>query len=209
MKNYVALMAGLLLLAGCAGNDKTTVCQRVAPLPSGISIDSLSDCTVAASFKTSDFDWRGGRLCMTIYSDYRYDAADVARLHVGDTLVYEGDKPLPVDSIERRDSFVIINGGIETGGAELTASGGGTYRATTFDDHSVYRTLGKRTVPLAGDLVIIDCGDNPTDPNDTIRSGQKPYLDGLKDYKREFSPLNTRVRIEHGKVKEIHRHWIP
>lgn len=209
MKNYVALMAGLLLLAGCAGSNKTSSVQRVAPLPSGISIDSLADCTVAAGFNTADFNWRGGNLSMTVYSDYRYDAADVARLQVGDTLVYEGDKPLPVDSIERRDSFVIINGGIETGGAELTASDGGTYRATTFDDHSVYRELGKRTVLLADDFVIIDCGDNPTDPNDTIRSDQKLYLDRLKDYKREFSPLNTRVRIENGKIKEIHRHWIP
>lgn len=209
MKNYVALMAGLLLLVGCAGSNKTSSVQRVSPLPSGISIDSLADCTVAAGFNTADFNWRGGNLSMTVYSDYRYDAADVARLQVGDTIVYEGGKPLPVDSIERRDSFVIINGGIETGGAELTASDGGTYRATTLDDHSVYRKLGKRTVLLADDFVIVDCGENPTDPNDTIRSGQKPYLDRLKDYKREFSPLDTRVRIEKGKITEIHRHWIP
>lgn len=209
MKKGLAFLAFLLLLAGCTEKKNTTLCQRITPLSSGISVDSLRDCTIAAGFSVSDFEWNGGNLTMTVYSDYRYDAVDVARLHVGDTIVYENDKPLLVDSIERRDRFVIINGGIEMGGAELTASNGGTYRATTFDDHSVYRELGKRSVRLADDFVIIDCGENPTDPSDTISSAQKRYLSRLKDYKREFSPLNTRVRIEDGKVKEINRHWIP
>lgn len=208
MKNYAIFLFGALL-AGCVGANKTTGHVCVAPLPSGVTVDSLHDCTVAVGFNASDFNWSDGRLGMTIYSDYRYDAADVARLQVGDTIMYEGGKPLPIDSIERRDRLVIINGGIETGGAELMPSSGGTYRATTMDDHSVYRVLGKRTVPLAKDLMIIDCGENPTDPNDTIRSGQKQYVDNLKDYKREFSPLDTQVRIEHGEAREIHRRWIP
>ena len=209
MKNLIAFMASVLLVAGCTGSNTAILNHRVAPLPSGISVDSLTDCTVAASFNTSDFNWHGGNLSMAVYCDYRYDAVDVAHLQVGDTIVYENGKPLRVDSIERRESFVIINGGIEMGGAELTASEGGSYRATTFDDHSVYRELGKCVMPLSDDFIIIDCGDSPTDPNDTIRSGQKQYMDRLKDYKCEFSPLNTRVRIEQGKVKEICRHWIP
>lgn len=208
MKHYSAFIAALLLLAGCTGGNKASSHFSVNPLASDVSVDSLTDCTVAASFSVGDFDWRGGRLAMTIYNAYRYDAADVARMQVGDTIVYEG-KSLPIDSIERRDSFVIVNGGIEEGGAELTASTGGTYRATTLDDHSVYRVLGKRAVPLAEDFVFIDCRESPTDPSDTIRSGQKAYIEKLRDYKREFSPLNTRVRIEGGAIKGIHRHWIP
>ena len=209
MKNCIALIAGVLILAGCAGNNKTPGHFCATPLPSGISIDSLADCTVAAGFNTADFDWRNGSLSMDVYAEYRYDAADVARLQAGDTIVYEGNKPLAVDSIERRDRYVIINGGIEQGGAELTPSDGGTYRATNLDDHSVYSKLGRRAVPLADDFIIIDCGENPTDPNDTIRSQQKACLDRMKDYKRNFSPLDTRVRIENGRIKEIHRHWIP
>lgn len=146
---------------------------------------------------------------MTIYSAYRYAAADINDLQEGDTLIYEGDKPLPVASIKRQGKYVIINGGIEAGGAELTLTDRNTYRATTLDDHSVYKALGKCNVVLAENFIIIDCGENPTDPNDTIRSGQKPYFDRLKDYRREFGPLDTSVNIRNGLITEIHRRWIP
>lgn len=209
MRIYTMLVAGLILLAGCAGSGSATRHASVEPMPSGISVDSMYNCTVPVSFGTGDFDWSGNSLSLTVYSALRYDAADVVLLQAGDTIVYEGGKPLPIDSIERRDQYVIINGGIETGGVELTPSGGGTYRATTMDDHSVYLELGKRKVRLARDFVMIDCGVNPTDPNDTIRTAQKEYFGKLDGYRREFSPIDTQARIANGEIKEIRRHWIP
>ena len=59
------------------------------------------------------------------------------------------------------------------------------------------------------DFVIIDCGIDPNDPIDTIRTGQKLYIENLKDSKKDFFQLNTRVTIENGIITEINRHWIP
>lgn len=210
MKHYGLIIASMLLMAGCASTprEKESSHQCVAPLESGIIIDSLKDCIVAAAFSTDDFNWRGGNLTMTVYCEYLYDAVEVSKLQTGDTLMYEG-KPLPIDSIDRKDGFVSINGGIEQDGADLAANEGGTYRASAFDDHSIYRELGKTNIILAEDFVITDCGENPTDPPVTISEGQKAYLDQLPEHRREFNELNTQVRIENGLVKEINRRWIP
>ena len=105
--------------------------------------------------------------------------------------------------------LLILMGGVEEGGADLTANQGGTYRGSEMDDHSTYTSQGKVTLPLAKDFVLIDCGENPTDPSDTIRSTQKEYLEKVPEYRREFQVLDTRVRIEKGIVVEINRHWIP
>ena len=69
--------------------------------------------------------------------------------------------------------------------------------------------MGKAELPLADDFIIIDCGENPDDPCDTIRTGQKLYLESLSENNRLFHDLNTRVRIENGIIKEINRKWIP
>ena len=93
--------------------------------------------------------------------------------------------------------------------ADLTANEGGTYRGSQMDGHSTYTSLGKVTLPLAKDFVLIDCGENPTDPSDTIITGKKEYLEKVPEYRRDFHVLDTRVRIEKGTVVEVHRHWIP
>lgn len=58
-------------------------------------------------------------------------------------------------------------------------------------------------------FVILDCGSFPNAPYVTIRKGQQSYIEKLKDGKKDFFQLNTRVTIEHGKITEIHRKWIP
>ena len=208
MKPIVICIASLWLMLGCTNGNKETVHTCIAPLDDGISPEALNDCTVAVAFSASDFNWQEGSLRLTVYREHLYDAADISRLQVGDTIVYEGHA-LPVESIEAKDGFVVVNGGIEQGGAELTAHEGGTYRATTFNDHSVWQETGTTRVPLAADFVLTDCGENPTDIGDTIREGQKAYIDRLPDYRQDFYPTNTKVRIENGMLKAVNRRWIP
>ena len=140
----MTLLLAPLLIIGCAGT--TTPRQTcVKPLPDGVSLDSLADSTVPAAFTTGDIDWQHGKLTLTVYSETLYDTASINHMTVGDTLVYES-KPMSVSTIERRGGAVIINGDVENGGACLTPNSGGTYRATTFDDYSVYTVKGKRSV---------------------------------------------------------------
>lgn len=182
--------------------------QCVAPLPSGLQIDNLTDCTIAASFNIDNFDWMGGNLEMEIFSKDIYDAVEISQLKIGDTLIYDG-KRIIVDSISEDGNTLIINKGLEEGGAWLQAYEGGTYKAIQFDDHAMYSSLGKAQVPLAEDFIFIDCGDNPTDPIDTIKTSQKLHIEQLEGYKQNFSFLNTLVVIEEGFITEINRRWIP
>lgn len=182
--------------------------KLIAPLPSGLDIEDLKDCTVPAAFTSDDFRWMGGNLRMTVYSKDLYDAVEISRMQVGDTLVYTGE-PMVIESIEELHGGIAINGDIDNGGCCLAGYEGGTYVARNWDDHATYTKLGTAEVALADDFVIIDCGEFPTDPADTIRTGQKLYLESLKDSRREFFSLNTLVTIEKGMVTEINRRWIP
>ena len=204
MRRLAILFLSASLLASCTGGTHSVV----APLPCGYDLEDLADCTVPASFSADDFHWMGGNLRMTVYSEDIYDAVDLHRMQPGDTLLYDGKKII-VKAIKDEDGFLTINDGIENGGAWLQAGDGGAYRAVQFDDHSLYTELGAAELPLAEDFRIIDCGENPTDPSDTLGTGQKLYLETLDEWRKNFSPLDTRVLIEGGVITEITRHWIP
>ena len=205
MKKIVSMAALAILLCGCA---QKAAHKCIAPLPAGYSVDSLSDCTVPAAFSCDDFNWMGGNLTFTVFNEDLYDAVEVTQMQVGDTLIYES-QPMVVSKLENDKGVLSINGGLEEGGCWLQGHEGGTFRAIQFDDHSIYTEMGKAELPLADDFIIIDCGENPDDPCDTIRTGQKLYLESLSENNRIFHNLNTRVRIGNGVIKEINRKWIP
>lgn len=209
MKKLTFIIAALSMTIACTTAIKEQANKRITPMSSGLDIRALQDCTIPAAFKASDFNWPGSSLQVTAFSEDLYDAVEVSQMQAGDTLVYEG-KPIVVASVKEENGGVTVNNGYDEGGATLSPNGGGTYRATIWDDHSVYTELGKTSLMLADDFIFIDCGDNPSDPSDTIRTNQKAYLDNMPDYRKDnFSPLNTRIVIENGKVTQIERHWIP
>jgi len=193
------------MITACAGNG--TVCQRIAPLPAGYSTENLSDCTFPAAFTADDFNWRGSNLTLTLYEEAFYDAARIGGMKKGDTLVFDS-RDIVVESIVRDGDYLTVNGGVEEGGAYLQAGQGGTWRGATFDDHSIYREMGEVELILDDGFRIIDCGTEPTDPVDTV-TFVKPHIDALEASRRVFSPYNTRVRTENGRIKEIVRRWIP
>lgn len=188
--------------------DVVDVYKKIAPLPSGIDLNNLQDCTVPAVFTSDNFNWMGGNLTMTVYCQDLYDAVEVSQMQVGDTIIYDG-KPMVINTIAEEQGGININGGLDEGGCCLAGNEGGTYVARNWDDHATYTKLGKAEVALAENFVIIDCGDFPDEPYDTIHTGQKLYIESMKDYKKDFFELNTRVTIENGMITEIKRHWIP
>ncbi|MBP9998854.1 MAG: hypothetical protein KBS67_06380 [Bacteroidales bacterium] len=189
--------------------DVADVYRRIAPLPSGIDVDNLQYCTVPAAFSPDDFDWTGKSLRMTVYSEDLYDAVDISMMQTGDTLVYR-QEPIVIATLAwNAHGMLEVNGGLEEGGCWLSGSGGGTYRGTEWDDHSSYSKLGKAEVALADDFMIIDCGEFPEDPSDTIRAGQNLYIEKMKKSRPDFFQLNTRVTIEKGLITAISRKWIP
>lgn len=205
MKKITIILVAAALVCSC-GTKKAR--KLVSPLPSGLEIGALTDCTVPAQFTSDDFRWMGGNLTMKVFTEDLYDAAEVSLLEPGDTLIYDGEK-IVVETVEDEDGLLSVNGGLEEGGAWLQAWEGGTYRACQWDDHSLYSELGTVELPLSEDFMIVDCGENPEDPSDTLTTGQKLYLETLESWHREFSPLNTKVVVENGIITAIIRRWIP
>ena len=205
MKKITTMLLFAAIVCSCGPK---TAPKLISPLPSGIETGSLTDCTVPAQFTSDDFRWMGGNLTMKVFTEDLYDAVEVSLLEPGDTLIFDGEK-IVVETVEDEDGLLSVNGGLEEGGAWLQAWEGGTYRACQWDDHSLYSELGTVELPLSEDFMIVDCGENPEDPSDTLTTGQKLYLETLESWRREFSPLNTKVVVENGIITAIIRRWIP
>ena len=201
-----------VLFVGCTNtsNKEDLAYQFIKPLPTNSPFKGDTrgpGDPIPAVFSISDFNWKERTLTFTAYSIDRYDSTEIAKLQIGDTILFRNDTII-VSKIEK-GRYLTINGGIENGGVELAAYEGGTYRVQLMDDHPQYSELGKVQLPLSDTFTIIDCGDNPEDPYDTIRTNHKQRLENMKEYKHDFIELNTRVKIENGKITNITRFWIP
>ncbi|MCF0172166.1 MAG: hypothetical protein HUJ91_00250 [Bacteroidales bacterium] len=205
-RNIAIAAVAASLLCSCGSHQEY---KCVTPLPADVSPEMLLDCTLPASFKPEDFDWDGYTLKLTVCSKDVYDAEEVAQLQAGDTLIYCGE-PIVIDALAAVEGGIEINGGqIDEGGCFLVPNGGGTFVARHWDNHATYTEALKAVMTLAEHCVIIDCGEMPTDPCDTIRTDLKTYVENLKDSRPNFSPLNTLVTIRNGSITEISRRWIP
>lgn len=207
MKSII-YFASLTLLCSCSTKAPEAAHRFIAPLPAGVSVDNLQDCTIPIAFTLEDFNWMGGNLTMKVFNMDLYDVVDISQMQVGDTILYNRDSVV-INTINKDHGVIDINGGIDEGGCCLAGYEGGTYVARFWDDHATYTELGKAEVALAEDFILIDCGSFPEDPSDTIRTDQKLYIENLEDGRKDFYPLNTRVTIENGMITEINRHWIP
>ena len=205
MKKVLVVAIAAALLCGCKGNVSF---KKVCPIPENVDITDIRDATLPANFSTDDFNWRGGNLTLTLCSKDIYDAADIASLQKGDTLVFCGEE-IVVSDLKRDGINLTVNGGIEEGGADLQEMDGDTWRSILPDDHFAYEEIGRVELVLDEDFTIVDCGSEPNDPLVTVSTGQKAYIDNLPEYKKIFSELDTEVTIKDGRIVSITRRWIP
>lgn len=220
LKRLLFVVVAAVLVCGCArvhraadADGRTDSVEVVAnklvcPLPLSLSADSLTDCTIAASFTADDFRWMGGSLQLVAYEEIVYDAADVCSLREGDTLLYQ-EQELDVQSVEQSEGSYLINGGANQGGATLCPLGGGTFYAVESHNRPLYRLIGSAEVPLDEDFTIHDYADDPHAPQVYVAEAQKPYIDMLEGARREFDYRSTRVMIEGGMITDITRRAMP
>ena len=204
MKHLPLIALFISVLAGCTIKDTKQQPALIKPIPADKSLfngdlKGLNATTLPALFSFTDFNWKDSTLTLTAYSIDTYKASEIDNLQKGDTILFRNDTII-TDKIER-GKYISINGGID--------HEEGTYRVLLMDNHPQYSQLGKVKLPLSPALTIIDCGDNPEDPSDTIRTNHRQWLANVKEYKRDFSELNTRVKIENGIITSITRFWIP
>ena len=181
----------------------TSVPVIVSPLPQVIDLNALDNCTLAVSLKEGDayVDDEGAmQMKVTVYTYDLYDLADIAALAPGDILVLQGEQ-VTVSSLEKSDSgAVIVNGTLE-----LRAWEDGVYHVTEANDHPAYYALGEAVIRVSPDFLFTDSsvpGEEKTFyPGDFLVEGTGINYD--------FTPYNTTIRIENGKIIEMHRIYIP
>lgn len=222
-----AAAMALLVLTGCAGKTPGTPRddaapdpgiaaggeasegRTVSPLPSGIDMAQLEDCTLAVSFEDGDAfvdDTGVMQLRMTVYDYDTYDMVDIGMLQAGDRIVISQEE-VAVTALERsEDGTVILNGGLEQGGYELISGDGGVFYADGFNDAKQYYPLGEAIVPVSADFEFEDSSDSEAGPR-TYYPGD--FLTEYAGIAYHFVPTNTTVTIQGGYVVHMQRVYTP
>ena len=191
---------------------------EVHPMQGVLLSDPLSDGTYHISFE-SDKVWVGERkntINNAVVYDYdRYTAADIEALSEGDTIIThlngtEEITALIVESVERENNYVTINGGIEEGGIDLCKEDD-HYRTLTWDDFPAYYEVGVvKQLVMADDIELSDgAADFEADP--VIVKGDRAVCDAMSNEEDGYgwNAGNTTVTIQNGEVTHVDRIWVP
>ena len=191
---------------------------EVHPMQGVLLSDPLSDGTYHISFE-SDKVWVGERkntINDAVVYDYdRYTAPEIEALSEGDTIAThlngtEEITALTVESVERENTYVTINGGIEEGGIDLCKEDD-HYRTLTWDDFPVYYEVGvAKQLVMADDIELSDgAADFEADP--VIVKGDRAVCDAMSNEEDGYgwNAGNTTVTIQNGEVTHADRIWVP
>ena len=191
---------------------------EVHPMQGVLLSDPLSDGTYHISFE-SDKVWVGERkntINNAVVYDYdRYTVADIEALSEGDTIIThlngtEEITALTVESVERENNYVTINGGIEEGGIDLCKEDD-HYRTLTWDDFPAYYEVGvAKQLVMADDIELSDgAADFEADP--VIVKGDRAVCDAMSNEEDGYgwNAGNTTVTIQNGEMTHADRIWVP
>ena len=230
---FTVLLALGITMAGCgtpgstagsaaASTTSTTSSEtqktKVQPMQGVLLSDPLSDGTYHISFE-SDKVWVGERrntINDAVVYDYdRYTAPEIEALREGDTIAAhlngtEEITALTVESIERENNYVTINGGIEEGGIDLCKEDD-HYRTLTWDDFPAYYEVGvAKQLVMAYDIELSDgAADFEADP--VIVKGDRAVCDAMSNEEDVYgwNAGNTTVTIQNGEMTHADRIWVP
>lgn len=191
---------------------------EVQPMQGVLLSDPLPDGTYHISFE-SDKVWVGERkntINDAVVYDYdRYTAPEIEALSEGDTIAThlngtEEITALTVESVERENNYVTINGGIEEGGIDLCKEDD-YYRTLTWDDFPVYYEVGvAKQLVMADDIELSDgAADFEADP--VIVKGDRAVCDAMSNEEDGYgwNAGNTTVTIQNGEMTHVDRIWVP
>ncbi|MDD6208524.1 MAG: Ig-like domain-containing protein [Clostridiales bacterium] len=217
--------AGKVKITVTAKNDKKqkkTITITVKSKPATITLeslypltkpeDALADGGYSVSFEAKDLvkEENGYKLTVEVFDYDKYDKAQAEKLTVGSKIQYCG-KLVTVKSVEKhtKKGYIIINGGIENGGIELTLDDG-LYRTITVNDYPIYYSIGEIAIPVSGEMEYVDSASNEN-PGDPAKIGTiKELEEALKSSDEfAFSSLNTSVTVRGGQIIQVIRIWTP
>lgn len=225
MKKLIfTLLALCLVLAGCSNAEpaatqasepvtETTAVPETASEPEStaapITVSPVpqvwdrDNCTLPVSLLKGDayVDDEGAmQMRVMVYTCDLYDMADIAALSPGDILVIWREE-LRIDTLQRlEDGSVVINDSVE-----LRTNEDGVYYPVMQNDHPAYYPLTQATYPVSPDFEFTDSAIPGEEK--TFYPGDFLVEDTGIDY--NFTPYNTTIRIENGKVIAMNRVYIP
>lgn len=230
---FTVLLALGITMAGCgtpgstagsaaASTTSTTSSEaqktEVQPMKGVLLSDPLSDGTYHISFESDKVlvGERRNTINDAVVYDYdRYTAPEIEALSEGDTIAThlngtEEITALTVESIERENNYVTINGGIEEGGIDLCKEDD-HYRTLTWDDFPVYYEVGvAKQLVMADDIELSDgAADFEADP--VIVKGDRAVCDAMSNEEDGYgwNAGNTTVTIQNGEMTHADRIWVP
>lgn len=229
MSNKKAVIAGTLLILACAGlfgfiqfQKRAKIADIISgeaewdlrdaalkPLPVQIDVNNLADGIYPAAFHQEDISKEEGGYSVPfeVFNMDLYDAVELQQMEVGGYIEIDGEL-VKIESLSKTGS-VIINGGLEEGGALLIPIGGGVYRYQGWDDIATYSSLGKVTLFVSETIDFADRGNVEESMEGVLVPGVKVY-DYLKNIRfGSFDQHSVKIRIEDGKVVEFFREYRP
>ncbi|MBQ6123230.1 MAG: peptidoglycan-binding protein [Clostridia bacterium] len=193
-------------------NSTEPATKTVAPQTVEVDVNALPDGEYPVAFNRGDILSGATGIYMNavhIFSMDIYDIVDVNTLTAGDTLVVSGEE-IPVTSVERSDSEVLVNGGLEAengvvlGPIDEDTNG---YRVWLESDMATFTELGATTLVLADNAEFNDSWNIDAEPVKVSHDGiVSAIAESDNDY---FNQYNTSIRVEDGKVVEIKRVYVP
>lgn len=205
-------LLAMLLIAIMALTSAAALAEAIAPRFTEIN---TTDAEYHAAFKKEDL--KDGVLNnVTISTLDVYDDAAVSKMAVGDTFEAEG-RSVTIESMETdEDGDININGGYRAeNGFTLTSDRDVDGWTTLMDnDYCTYTKRGVFNLALSENVTFIDYATMDTEA--MLNGVEPPTFKGIEAVAKAiaedaqyFSPNNTELRIEGGKVVEITRRYVP
>ena len=232
-KILAVLAAGIALTAcGSSGAPASTPASSAVPASSHVAEEGVTEPINMLTWTLDDLDRedtvtfipaeitsgvQDGSLTAKIFSYDLYKKEDIENLSVGDkiTLHEEGAAwnqfvTVAVESIERENNYVTINGGIEEGGIDLCKEED-HYRTLTWDDFPAYYEVGVvKQLVMADDIELSDgAADFGADP--VMVKGDRAVCDAMSSEEDVYgwNAGNTTVTIQNGEMTHVDRIWVP
>lgn len=211
----VILLTCILGLIGCKSSGAGSVTSEdnesvvVRPIPVTIDITKLEDGIAAVSLEKGDiYRDKTGTVMMdvTVFVYDLYDMTEIDQMKEGD-IILRGQEEVLISSIERNEGgLVLINGGLDKDGFELSVENNSVYYERGYNDIKSYYELGEASLPVSPNFIYNDASD--LDKEAVIYSIEDFLQDeaGIDYY---FNANNTTIQIEDGYVTAMTRAYTP